>query len=202
MMSDFKKLLISGGLVLLALACAVLISGMDRWLCALAMSCSFLGDILLSDIKELHKKLSYYFECGAVAFGLAHIFYGMAYFYLLKNETNWLGGFNIGTKLAVIVIISLWLYFVNNCINKKKWNYLLVAAVYILLIGIEFSVVMTYAWETFAVNRNAVGAMLGALFFLVSDCCLGMGRIVGNHRFDKYVWIFYPIGQCLLILCA
>ena len=202
MMSDLKKLLISGSLVFFALSCAVFFTGTDRWLCVLAMSCSFLGDILLSDIKVLHKKLPYYFECGAAAFGLAHIFYGMAYFYLLKNETNWLGGWNMGTKLAAVVMISLWFYFVKNCIYKKKWNYLPIVIIYILLIGIEFMIVMTYVWKASSINKSVLGAGLGALFFLVSDCCLGMGRIVGNHRFDKYVWIFYPIGQCLLIFCA
>ena len=186
--------------MLFAFVCAVFSYDAARWLCVLAMCCSFAGDVFLLDIKTLRKKLPNYFVCGAAAFGLAHICYGAAYFCLLKNEAGWSGEWNSGTKAAGVVIIGLWIYFISSCICKKKWNYLLIASIYILLIGIEFIMVMTYAGETLHRNKGALGAALGALFFLMSDCCLGMGRIVGNHRFDKLVWIFYPLGQFLLIL--
>ena len=182
------KILISSGLLVVAILCVLFDGSFSRWMCLLAMFCSFLGDILLLDITWIRKKVSNYFVCVAVAFGLAHICYGTAY-YSLMDTTN---GLHLGSYIAISIVVLVLAYFSWNCVAKKKFHYLSIAVVYICLIGFEFVVVMTCGGM----------AVIGAIFFLASDFCLGMGRIVGNHRFDRWVWIFYPVGQIFLILCA
>ena len=183
-----NKILISSGLLVVAILCVLFDCSFARWMCLLAMFCSFVGDMLLLDISWIRKRVNNYFVCGALAFGLAHICYGSAYYSLLDTKD----GLNMGSYIAISIVVFILAYFSWNCVAKKKIHYLTIAAVYICLIGLEFVIVMTYGGL----------AVVGAIFFLVSDFCLGMGRIVGDHRFDKWVWIFYPIGQIFLILCA
>ena len=178
-MMNRKKMLISSGLLLVAILCVLFDSSFARWMCLWAMTCSWIGDILL-----LNKKGKHYFEFGALAFGLAHICYGAAYYSLIGEKQC--------SYIAIGIVLALLIYFSWNCVLKKKYHYLPIAVVYICLIGLEFVIVMTHGGL----------AAVGAISFLTSDFCLGMGRIVGNHRFDKWVWRFYPIGQLLLIMCA
>ena len=181
-------MLISSGLLVVAILCVLFDGSFARWMCLLAMFCSFIGDVLLLDISWIRKKVSNYFVFGAVAFGLAHICYGLAYCSLLEVKE----GLKFGSYIAILIVILILGYFIWNCVFKKKYHYLPIAVVYICLIGLEFVIVMTYGGL----------AVIGAIFFLASDFCLGMGRIVGNHRFDRWVWFFYPVGQIFLILCA
>ena len=183
-----KKILISSGLLVVAILCVLFDCSFARWMCLLAMSCSFVGDVLLLDIPGIRKRVSNYFVFGALAFGLAHICYGAAYYSLLDIKE----GLTVVSYLAGTIVVWILVYFGWNCVAKKKYHYLQIAIIYICLIGLEFVIVMT---------RGGL-AVAGAILFLASDFCLGMGRIVGDHRFDKWVWIFYPVGQIFLILCA
>ena len=81
-----RKIVISSGLLVVAILCVLFDCSFARWMCLLAMFCSFVGDMFLLDISWIRKRVNNYFVCGALAFGLAHICYGSAYYSLLDTK--------------------------------------------------------------------------------------------------------------------
>ena len=201
MISEKKKFAISATLVLLALLCLILFPKQDRWWCLLAMVMSFAGDVLLLDITAIRRRIRYYFPLGALFFGIAHICYAKAYMTLLKavdiSETA-----NPGTVSAVCIIAVLLGYFVISGIKRKKYSYLPIVFFYILCIGTAFVTILTYACAVGIFSLRGMGSMLGAIAFLLSDFCLGASRIAGLKRLGRWIWVFYPVGQMLLIVCG
>ena len=196
-----KKLVMSGSLLLFAVACALFLPSKDRVWCLAAMGLSFLGDLLLLDVKEIRNRVSAYFQLGATAFGMAHICYGAAYLTLLKM-TEAGAVFNLGSGISLTVMACIWTFFVGSCLKRKKQGYLSVVLFYILFIGLAFCAVFTYAWAAGIGQWRSAGAVFGAIAFVISDFCLGASRIAGLKRLGRWIWVFYPIGQLLLILCG
>ena len=187
--------------MLFAAVCAVFMSSKDRVWCLAAMCLSFLGDLLLLDVKKIRNRIPAYFQFGAIAFGMAHICYGVAYMRLLKMTESGVV-FNPGSGISLVIMACIWTFFVGVCLKRKKQEYLSVVLFYIIFIGLAFCAVFTYAWAAGIDQWRAVGAVLGAVAFLLSDFCLGASRIAGLKCLGRWIWVFYPIGQLLLILCG
>ena len=166
-----------------------------------AMGLSFLGDLLLLDVKEIRKKIPVYFQLGAIAFGLAHLCYAMAYMQLLKTTESGMV-FNLGSGISLVIMICIGAYFAGVCLKRKTRGYLSVVTFYILFIGFAFCTVFTYGVAAGIDKWRSIGAVLGAMAFVTSDFCLGASRIAGLKRFGRWIWVFYPVGQFLLILCG
>ena len=196
-----KKLIISGGLVLFAAVCAVFMPSKDRTWCLAAMVLSFLGDLLLLDVKMIRNKVSAYFQWGAMLFAAAHLCYGVAYLTLLKRTDAGMV-FNQGSGISLVIMAVIWIFFVGACLKRKKRGYLVVVLLYTLFIGFAFFAVFTYAWAAGIGQWRSVGAVFGIAAFVISDFCLGASRIAGLKRLGRWIWVFYPIGQLMLILCG
>lgn len=201
MIFEKKKLAISAGLVLLAAVCLILFSGCDRLWCLAAMVLSFAGDVLLLNIPAIRRRIRCYFPLGALAFGIAHVCYGKAYMTLLEAVEGRIST-NTGTALAMCVIGVLMGYFAVSAIKRKKYSYLPIVFFYLLCIGTAFSSVFTYAYAAGFTKLRSLGSALGAITFLMSDFCLGASRIAGVKKLGRWIWVFYPVGQVLLIVCG
>lgn len=121
-----------------------------------------------------------------------------------------------------ILVGALCLYalllFLGICMYRKDYRYWWLIVAYVCLIGVNCTVVFSYAWAHVSQTEicltgmemswylkriySAIGAAVGAMSFLISDVCLGLNRVAGMKGVFKFVWIFYPIGQFLLITCG
>lgn len=188
------KFKIVGVLCLYSLLLFAYMPTKDRLLCASAMFVSAIGDLFLGHVFSLKKYGMSDFNSGAAAFGVAHIIYAFGYWAKMKSAAALLPYPNVGTVIAISICSTCLLMFIGICWYRKDYRYLWVIIAYVCLIGVNCSVVLSYAWAC-----AAVGAAVGAITFLISDVCLGLNRVAGMKKAYKFVWIFYPIGQFLLI---
>ncbi len=192
------KLLISASLVLFAfIMFCIHPSLLDTQICLLAMSFSFLGDFSLNCM-PLNKRPRWLLYIRAAFFMVAHLQYAVAY-YLLIFESNEVF-FNLGASIATIFMILLFSVSVAYTIfskSKTKPMTIVVFCLYTLIIGINFVTIYSYTWSFCS------AAFIGALSFLISDFIIGIETVfrVKSELLRKLVWIFYPIGQILIITC-
>ena len=171
-----------------------------RLLAMIAMLFSSVGDILLMNFHRLFTKIPH-FEIGACSFMIAHVFYAWAYGHELSAF-----GFprraNAGTVCAGIVLALMFVTVVLLIVVKKrtKPRFIPLMAVYLCFIGLDFLAVGTYA---FAMDRwFSYLAFAGALSFLISDWFIGLDIVAQTPKLRELVWVFYPIGQIIMIACA
>ena len=207
------KFKIVGVLCLYSLVMFVYMPSADRLLCVVAMFVSAVGDLFLGHVFTLKK-------CGVsdFTFGAAHLIYALAYAVKMKQNPILMRYINAGTWIAILTCVTCLLLFLGICVYRKDYRYLWVIIAYVCFISVNCTVVLSYAWayvfqtEICPVGtevswhlkqiNGAIGAAVGALSFLISDVCLGLNRVAGRKGAYKFVWIFYPIGQFLLITCG
>ena len=212
------KFKIVGALCFYSLVMFAYMPSTDRLLCAVAMFVSAVGDLFLGHVFSLKKYGITDFNMGAAAFGAAHLIYALAYVVKMKQNPILMRYINAGTGTAILICVTCLLLFSGICIYRKDYRYLWVIIAYVCLISVNCTVVLSYAWayvfqtEICPVGtevswhlkqiNGAIGAAVGVLSFLISDVCLGLNRVAGRKGAYKFVWIFYPIGQFLLITCG
>lgn len=162
-----KELAVSGGLLLFAAVLFAGDPGLDRGLCMMAMLLSSVGDVLLSDIGNLRKRIPRYFQIGAMAFAIAHIFYSAAYFVLLRKVPGWSGAGNVGTWIGILVMISLLCVITRLCVRQGRFKDLMLFVVYAFFIGMDFMIVLTYTGAAAGMQWRAAGAVIGVSAFLI-----------------------------------
>lgn len=168
----------------------------------LAMAASSIGDMfMMNQIRMRILPLSG-FIAGALFFAIAHLFYSAAYSWRFYADMGAPIHLNPGTVIGLLLLAELVLLFWGICIRKKNYDFFWVIPVYLCFIGINCCTVFTYTWAAAASRPSAIGAAMGAIAFLFSDCCIGLNRVAGLRWMGKLVWIFYPIGQFLLITCG
>ncbi|HBP38839.1 MAG TPA: hypothetical protein DD640_08895 [Clostridiales bacterium] len=187
-------------LVVLAVVLAVVFPTAPRWLKMGAMLISWFADMMLARYAPFTRLMGgYSFMKGAALFMLAHLLYLAAYI-LLTHSGRW-PVINTGFWLGLAVLAGSLLLLVGAYIKNpvKSPGLLLVGILYSLVIGILGLTVFTYAFEKKGV---AFLSLLGIISFMFSDLLIGLEKIGGLDfsRRDALVWIFYPLGQLLLIL--
>ncbi len=189
------KSIIVGVLCLYSLVMFAYMPSADRMLCAVAMFVSAVGDLFLGHVFTLKKRGVSDFTFGAAAFGAAHLIYALAYVVKMKKNPIPMRYINTGTVIAILMCVTCLLLFWGICVYRKDYRYLWIIIAYVCLIGVNCTVVFSCAWA----YNTALGAAVGVSLFLISDVCLGLNRVAGMKAAYKFVWIFYPIGQFLLI---
>lgn len=198
LISNKTKLLISASLVAFAfIMFCIRPERLDAQICLLAMCFSFLGDLSLNCM-PLHKRPHWLLYIGAAFFMVAHLQYAVAYYWLIFRSNNVF--FNLGASIATTFMILLFLVSVAYTIfskSKTKPMTIVVFCLYTLIIGINFVTIYSYTWSF------GSAAFIGALSFLISDFIIGIETVfkVKSETLRKLVWIFYPIGQILIIAC-
>lgn len=212
------KFILVGALCLYALVLCAAFPSVDRALCMLAMFVSAVGDLFLGHAFTLKKHGLSDFTMGVAAFGVAHLIYALGYVVKMKKSTIIMSYVNVGTVIALFMCVTFLLLFLGICMYHKDYRYRWLIIAYVCLIGVNCTVVFSYAWAhvfqteiclvgtemSWYLKRiySAIGAAIGASFFLISDVCLGLNWVAGIKGAFKFVWIFYPIGQFLLIACG
>jgi uncharacterized membrane protein YhhN len=166
------------------------------------MLISSLGDIVLMDFKPIVKHLPFKgFVAGAIVFMVSHLFYIAAFGYSIYiNEYTY---FNIGVIIAIslflAVVISMTL--ISLIRQSQGVKLLLPGILYIAIISANCSNVCSYC---FSVGGISICSMIGIISFLASDYFIVLRTVCGikSKVLQKLIWIFYPIGQILLITGA
>lgn len=198
LISNKTKLAISMSLVIFAFILFVIHpNAIDSKVCLFAMLFSFLGDLSLNCM-PMNKRPYYLLYTGAAFFMIAHLLYATAYYRLIRANNNVL--FNPGASIACIFIVLLFISSVVFAIyfkRKPKIMTIIVFSIYTLVIATNFVTICSYSWSSLAIS------FIGALSFLISDFIIGIETVfkVKSETLRKLVWIFYPIGQILIIAC-
>ena len=198
LISNKTKLFISASLVGFAFILYCFSpNSFDRKVCLLAMCFSFLGDLSLNCM-PINKRPHWLLYLGAAFFMIAHLEYAAAYYWLICGNSKQF--FNLGSIIAFTFILLLFAVSVAFTIySKSKPNKItiLVFCLYTVIIGINFVTIYSYSWSF------GSAAFIGALSFLISDFIIGVETVfkVKSEVLRKLVWIFYPIGQILIIAC-
>lgn len=198
LISNRTKIIISVALVIFAfILFCIRPSALDSQICLLAMSFSFLGDLSLNCM-PINKRPHWLLYLGAVFFMIAHLQYAAAYYWLIRESDKVF--FNLGASLActfIVLLFSASVAFTLYSKSKPKLMTIIVFTIYTIIIGINFVTIYSYSWSFSAIS------FIGALSFLISDFIIGVETVfkVKSETLRKLVWIFYPIGQILIIAC-
>ena len=198
LITNKTKITISALLLALATLCSIAApERLDRTVCAFAMFFSFIGDVLLNCTPH-DKRPHWLLYSGAAFFMVSHLLYAAAYMFLISA-----GNFNFATPgayiayaiMAVIFIASV--TFIILTTGKNKIVMLLVFMVYLSMISMNFITICSYSWSLKSIS------FIGSASFLISDCIIGIETVfkIKNDTLRKLVWIFYPIGQFIIIVC-
>ncbi len=192
-------LVLTGLLSLTALIFAGIAPSLPRWLCAVGMLASSLGDILLMNYRPITDRLPVRgFEAGAAAFMIAHGFYIAAFTTAAARQGGlltpaiWGGAALFAALLALLLILHR-----RNA--RAKLGMTLLCIAYLAVISTCCTAVFTFAWHR---GTGGLIAAVGALLFLASDAIIGFDRVGGiriPHSSD-IIWWLYPLGQIGLIV--
>ena len=205
LISSSTKLAISSTILLFAFILFVL--KMDSYaeqgliasgICVIAMLFSFLGDLFLNYF-PVHRRPTWMFYCGAITFMLAHLAYATAYYKLIvEGNKAFLNPGAILASISIILLISMTILIaIQNKVSVKPLT-ILIFSLYAVIIGINFVTIASHSWNFASIS------FIGAISFLVSDYIIGIETVfkVRSRILRKLVWIFYPLGQILIIACC
>lgn len=198
LISNRTKILISSALLFFALLlCIINPDSFSSKLCLLAMLLSFLGDISLN-IMPLNKRPHSLLYVGAFFFMVSHLIYASAYNYMIQlsgKEYSNPGAYIAYGIMVLVLLISIICIYIKS--KSLKTSMIFVFILYILIISINLITIYSYSWSFKALS------FIGATSFLVSDYIIGIENIfkIKNDTLRKLVWIFYPVGQILILAC-
>lgn len=192
------SLVLTGLMSLLAFVLALVFPTPARWLCLAAMLFSSVGDIFLMHHPVIEKKFPNYFTYGAVSFMVAHVFYALCYAGMIRRSGAAIINPGVGCMVVITLVIAVW--FIMSARKLGRMDRLPLILVYIVMITLDTSMALSYAWSQGLHHPLAWLAAVGALSFLFSDLIIGLRVVMEDTRLEHLIWWYYPIGQILLIL--
>ncbi|MCQ2427748.1 MAG: lysoplasmalogenase [Clostridia bacterium] len=197
-------LFLSLSLVAFSLLLALVFQTCDRWIAAAAMLFSSFGDLSLMNLHGWFTKHRLHsFVCGGILFMISHLLYAAAFSALLRRNDVLPSVIGIATAILVGIAACLALL----CMGAKKQSLTLTKASLLLLYAalLLFDMTAVFAVSFSLAGRGSVWRLFsaaGILFFAVSDFFIGMDKVADSPSLTRFIWIFYPIGQFLLLLAA
>lgn len=198
LISNKTKITIS--ISLLAFACILYFMNHSyvQLLCLIGMAFSFIGDIALNSM-PLEKRPHSMLYIGALFFICTHLMYALAYYTRITTQSD--KYFNLGAILAVLFVVALIaITIIKFVLSSKKTKHMtfIVFGVYSFIITLNFMTICSYSYSAHSI------AFIGAISFLISDYIIGIETLfkIKNDTLRKLVWIFYPIGQILILACC
>ena len=199
LISNKTKIAISISLLIIALIFSFVVypKSLASKLCLLAMFFCSLGDISLNCM-PLEKRPHSLMYAGAGFFMIAHFVYAYAYYHLIINNSyEYFNTSAISACAFMVICIFTALICITTSKNHLGIPMILVFGIYLLVIGINFITICSYSYSA----KSFSG--IGALFFLISDFIIGIETVfkIKKPILRKMVWLFYPLGQILILTC-
>lgn len=169
----------------------------ERELCMYAILFSTVADLVLMDYNNIPGHLfgKDRFYAGMILFGATHILYTSCFYHKFASISTFSIIDMIVACIAGMCVFAFSIFVSTYLISQEKVAFKVAVYIYVGLIGIALVVMYIYSF----VGR-ALCPALGITLFLVSD----MFILIRETKCDtnlvrKLVWVFYPIGQLLII---
>lgn len=144
---------------------------------ALGLFASSMGDFVL----ELEPPI---WIGGMAAFGLAHLFYALAFLQRLRSEGRAAVGPFLAT-LSIIISAGMLVWFLPGMRD-------------LLAPGLGYHAVITLMVALALLSRAPLAARVGAVLFLLSDAVIALELYKGFGPFGPLNWLLYAPAQALI----
>ncbi len=192
------KSLVNILMVTLALILIILDISPGRIFCFEALIFSALGDAVLELGFPSRKKNKNrdYIIAGALL-SLSHIVFVYAYGAQIKE--NQYDYYNNGVIFAVLIMVAVTIFILITA--KKPSIMIALASVYMIIFGLEFLTIASYAYSAKSIASLSV---VGAMMLLASNVMFELELFSGleSKTARELVWWLYPIGQIIIIIFA
>lgn len=184
-------------LSLLAIWLYVIFPSVPREICMYAVLLSTVADLVLMNYmgvpKLLFRKAN--FAVGAIIFGIVQILYHICFLKIMDMKVldNINGAGYFALFLGVLLVPSL--IFI---MSERSHVYIVSVLVYATCIMLNMVTIFNCAYM---LGSNHILAAVGVFLFMVSDMFILIRENVKDSAFiRKLIWIFYPLGQLMIIL--
>ncbi len=146
------------------------------WLAGWGLLFSSAGDVLL--------ELSGLFVFGMAAFGIAHIFYGLAFINLIRRDGPNIGAWPLAMAvLGISIVLGVWLAPGMEALTVPALIYQLIISLMVMLA---------------LLSKAPFLARIGAVLFMLSDTLIAIGMFRDVATPPGSVWITYAVAQIML----
>lgn len=185
---------------MVAIALFVVCPTRARELCMYAILVSTLADLVLMDYNNLPGILfgKKRFYIGMALFGIAHIIYVYCFSNMIIQNGTFIYTSQVNIAWGIFgVIYAFSLIFSAFMVYKKDRRFCIATIIYVMLIC--FSLASMYLYAAVLGGKGYLAA-IGITFFWISDMLI----LIRETKKDialirKLIWVFYPIGQMLII---
>lgn len=184
---------------LIAIAMFVKYPSREREICMYAILISTIADLVLMDYNNIpgiifQRKRLY---IGMALFCITHFLYIFCFFNILPIDILTTNDIKYSVFLYSIIMLATVIF--SLCIASKKSSIFKGAAVIYSMIISAALFCMYMCAEVF--GGKYILAAVGITMFLISDMFILIRETVCDTTLvRKLIWIFYPIGQLLIIL--
>lgn len=158
-----------------------------KWLVAVALVASLLGDILLMQVKHD------YFIQGLASFAVAHICYAL--FFNRRRQ----GKLHLPSLIPNIVFVGLLIFSLNQFVDIPE-NMVYPVNIYGALIGLNLVASVQF---NFSNGIKDYWLPLGVLLFVISDYLLALNKFNAMDDYFHYlVFSTYAAAQFLIVVAV
>lgn len=184
-------------LSVIAIVRYIVFPSLPREICMYAIMLSTLADLILMNYRGIPKLVfkKANFGIGAFLFGIVQILYHICFLRVMGisalvtlNHAGYVALF-----IGVLVIPSLLF------IMSEK-NHIYIIGVLIYSICLLFNM-MTIFNAAYMLGNRHIFAAIGIVLFMISDIFILIRENMKDNTFiRKLIWVFYPLGQIMIIL--
>ena len=185
-------------LSLIAIACFIINPIKEQKICMYAIFVSTLADLVLMDYHGISSFIvgNKRFYVGMLVFAIAHILYIVCFSTIFFKSNVYLANANFA-MIATLTISFVTIFLVLKLSEKKKPVFRIAALTYTIIICLDLASIYICAD---LLNSRYILAAVGITLFLISDVLILIRETTKDtNLIRKLIWIFYPLGQLLII---
>lgn len=185
-------------LTLIAIAMFIINPTREQKFCMYAILVSTFADLVLMNYKNIPAFIfgNKYFYFGMAAFAITHIIYISCFSNIVIQKGMSLDNANIALLFAIIIVVFTF-YVLIELTKQKSVIFQLASLGYTMVLSL--SLVAIYICADL-IGKSFILAAIGITMFLASDLMILYRETVKDTNLvRKLIWIFYPIGQILII---
>lgn len=187
-------------LSMIAIALFIISPTRARELCMCAILISTFADLVLMDYKNIPTMLfgKKKFYVGMLLFGVTHIVYMVCFSKIMLQTDAFVHTTEANVAFYIFCVIYVFsLIFSAFMAYKKGMHFCVAVIIYVMLIC--FSLGSIYLCAAIMNGKYCLAAV-GITMFWVSDMLILIRETKKDTPFiRKLIWMFYPIGQILII---